>query len=283
MHHARPASPHRFRSRRAGGVASAALAPESNPITARVPWATMAALLYVLGLLTLIVRLLVQRRMARRIARQATRVVDPEWTRLLAQCAARVGVERPVTLLRTREQLMPMTMGTLTPIVMVPADADAWDQDRRQAVLLHELAHIARRDCLTQMLGAIACAVYWVHPAVWYVARRLRIEREVACDDRVLAAGAHAPNYAGHLLELAYTWSGRRAPAARRRHGGIEEARRTDARGPGFDTQSHDADAPRVARRDGRGDGAPVGDCRGQRDDDQRVRRRAEHAGGVAG
>ena len=196
-----------------GGVASVAVAPASNPIAARVPWAAMAALLYVLGLLTLIVRLLAQRRMARHIARQATRVVDPDWTALLAQCAARVGVEQPVTLLRSREQLMPMTMGTIAPVVVVPADADAWDQDRRQAVLLHELAHIARRDCLTQMLSAIACAVYWVHPAVWYVARRLRIEREVACDDRVLAAGAHAPNYAEHLLELAYAWSGRRAPA----------------------------------------------------------------------
>jgi hypothetical protein len=55
--------------------------------------------------------------------------------------------------------------------------------------------------------------VYWIHPGVWYVASRLRIEREVACDDRVLTAGAHATSYAGHLLELAYTWSGRRWPA----------------------------------------------------------------------
>ena len=107
---------------------------------------------------------------------------------------------------------MPVTMGTLAPSIVVPADADAWDEDRRRAVLLHELAHIARQDCLTQMLAAIACAVYWVHPGVWYVARRLRIEREVACDDRVLAAGAHAPDYAGHLLELAYAG----AAAARR-------------------------------------------------------------------
>ena len=197
----------------AGGVARVAIAPESNPIAARVPWAMMAALLYVLGLLTLIVRLLVQRRMARHIARQATRVVDPEWTRLLAQCAARVGVERPVTLLRSREQLMPMTMGTIAPIVVVPADADAWDQDRRQAVLLHELAHIARRDCLTQMLGASpARCIGFIRrcgtsPAVFASSARSRAT--IACWPPVRT---HRTTRS-HLLELAYAWSGRRAPA----------------------------------------------------------------------
>jgi hypothetical protein len=110
---------------------------------------------------------------------------------------------------------MPMTIGTIAPVIVVPADADGWDEERRRAVLLHELAHIARYDCLTQLLSAIATAVYWVHPGVWFIARRLRVEREVACDDRVLAAGARASDYAGHLLELAYGWSGRRAPALR--------------------------------------------------------------------
>jgi hypothetical protein len=132
---------------------------------------------------------------------------------VLNDCAARIGVGRPVSLRRSLTQVIPVTAGTLAPSIVIPADADGWDEDRRRAVLLHELAHIARQDCLTQMLAALACAAYWFHPGVWYVARRLRIEREVACDDRVLAAGAPAPEYAGHLLELAYIWSGRRAPA----------------------------------------------------------------------
>ena len=59
----------------------------------------------------------------------------------------------------------------------------------------------------------VACALYWFHPAAWWVARRLRIERELACDDRVIAAGTEAREYAGHLLEIAYALGGRSAPA----------------------------------------------------------------------
>ena len=96
---------------------------------------------------------------------------------------------------------------------MLPTVADAWPEDRRRAVLLHELAHVERHDCLTQTLAAVACAVYWVHPGVWWIAMRLRAERELACDDRVLSAGENAREYAGHLLELAYTLGHTAAPA----------------------------------------------------------------------
>ena len=125
----------------------------------------------------------------------------------------RCGVQRPVRLLRSREVVLPMTFGTWAPSIVIPATADLWPDDRRRAVLLHELAHVARYDCLTQTLALIACAAYWPHPAVWWVARRLRVERELACDDRVLAAGAEAHAYAGHLLDIAYSLEGRQAPA----------------------------------------------------------------------
>jgi uncharacterized protein (TIGR03435 family) len=91
--------------------------------------------------------------------------------------------------------------------------ADTWSNDRRRSVLLHELAHVARHDCLTQILAAIVCAIYWVHPGVWWIARRLRIERELACDDRVLAAGSDPGDYAKQLLELAYSLRVETAPA----------------------------------------------------------------------
>ena len=177
------------------------------------PWALAVRGLYAFGVLMVLIQLAMQRRSVRRLAREAVRVRDPEWTRLLLDSAARMGMDRPVRLLRSRHCSMPMAFGTLRPAILIPAMADTWPEDRRRAVVLHEVAHLARYDCLTQSLALVTCALYWFHPAVWWVARRLRIERERACDDRVLAAGTEAREYAGHLLEIAYSFGTGKAPA----------------------------------------------------------------------
>jgi beta-lactamase regulating signal transducer with metallopeptidase domain len=184
------------------------------PAPARgVRWELVSLGMYALGVAVLIVRLARQRRAVELVARHAEELQVAEWMQLFNDCAQRLGIDRPVRLLRSRDETVPMTFGTRTPTIVVPAVADTWDDDRRRAVLLHELAHVARRDCATQMLAAVACAVYWFHPGAWWIARRLRDEREIACDDRVVAAGTRATDYAGHLLELAYACAGDRAPA----------------------------------------------------------------------
>jgi beta-lactamase regulating signal transducer with metallopeptidase domain len=169
--------------------------------------------IYVLGVAGVLLSLVLHHWCVRRLASRATEVIDGPWAAQLADASAALGVRRRVRLLRSREVVLPMTFGTRVPAILIPATADLWPDDRRRAVLLHELAHTARYDCLTQTLALVACAAYWPHPAVWWVARQLRVERELACDDRVLAAGAEADAYAGHLLEIAYSLGGRRAPA----------------------------------------------------------------------
>jgi len=187
----------------------------------RLPWATLATI-YATVLLGVILYLCVQQWKVRRLTRRASPVTDQAWLELLDECAARLGA-RPARLLSSTDHGVPATVGIGRAAILIPASADDWSLDRRRAVLLHEMAHVARRDCLTQWLASLACAFYWFHPAVWWVAARLRVERELACDDRVIAAGTDARAYAGHLLEIAYTFGRRQAAGlavsmARTRH-----------------------------------------------------------------
>jgi hypothetical protein len=74
--------------------------------------------------------------------------------------------------------------------------------------LRHELAHVRRSDCLAQALAGLVCALYWFNPVAWLAAARMRVERERACDDLVVALGTTRPSeYAGHLLQIARQWS----------------------------------------------------------------------------
>jgi beta-lactamase regulating signal transducer with metallopeptidase domain len=133
-----------------------------------------------------------------------SRVIDdPRWLVLLGELRRQLAVRRGVQLRQSDAAAVPLTWGALWPVLLVPATASTWPDERRRLALLHELAHIRRCDWLTQLVAHFACGVYWFNPLVWLAAGRMRVERERACDDLVLAAGAKASDYAQELLLLA--------------------------------------------------------------------------------
>jgi beta-lactamase regulating signal transducer with metallopeptidase domain len=166
-------------------------------------WKTLVVPIWLSGVA--IVLLLVGVGMARIawLDRVTTPVSNTAWQRLAEELARELGVSRSVRLLRAPVPAMPMTWGVRRPAILLPAEADDWPAERRRDVLLHELAHVKRHDFLIQLIARVACAVYWFHPLVWLAATRLREERERACDDHVLRAGATPSSYATHLLEIA--------------------------------------------------------------------------------
>jgi beta-lactamase regulating signal transducer with metallopeptidase domain/HEAT repeat protein len=137
-----------------------------------------------------------------RIIRRSRRLESPEWTNPLWEVADRLGLESAPRLVRSEDAKMPFACGLLTPTIVLPAESDGWTLDRRRAVLLHELAHVRRRDLVGHTVGRFACALYWFHPLVWPAAKRLRSESERACDDLALNCGARASDYAEHLLDI---------------------------------------------------------------------------------
>ena len=96
-----------------------------------------------------------------------------------------------------------MTWGVFKAVVLLPKTSVRWPRERLESVLLHEFAHVRRRDSLARLIAALACALYWPNPFVWAAARRMRCDAEIAADDAVLEAGVRPSVYAEQLLGLA--------------------------------------------------------------------------------
>ena len=149
----------------------------------------------------------------RRIVRNAQPLDTHDWMVPLWEIADRLELEEPPRLLGSSDAKMPFACGFATPTIVLPLSSESWSLDRRRAVLLHELAHVKRRDLAGHTLGRLTCAVYWFHPLVWTAAKQLRNESERACDDLALSCGAKASDYAEHLLDIVTSVKGDATPA----------------------------------------------------------------------
>lgn len=186
----------------AGSAASAAPDPRTTlPGIALTVWLTGVAL--VLG------ALVVGALRLRLIARRSTPIRSGRLARAAARIATRLRLARVPAILEGDEASIPMTWGLVRPVVLLPPGAADWQTWRLEAVLLHELGHVQRRDYLSQMAAHVACALYWFNPLVWIAAHRMRVEREHACDDLVVASGGEAARYAHDLLALARSFRSR--------------------------------------------------------------------------
>jgi beta-lactamase regulating signal transducer with metallopeptidase domain len=189
-------------------AAAADAGPTAAPPLARTPGAGRApslgrglAMLWLVGASAFAARLVLAALRVRRHARDAGPACGPVAARL-AELAAASGVHGAVLGLVSRQELIPMAWGWRRPVVLLPKDAGSWPEGRLRAVLLHELAHIRRRDVATQLVGELARGLFWFHPLAWWSLRRLRAEQEAACDDCVLRAGTHPDDYAEDLLAV---------------------------------------------------------------------------------
>lgn len=138
-----------------------------------------------------------------RLRRATTSIRDTEWLSLLNNLRRTHGIGHPIDLRQGPMIRVPMVFGTRSPVVLLPEASRDWTCDRRLAVLLHELGHVRRRDCLVQDIATLAVAILWFHPLAWLARARLRMEREFACDDTVMLMGFKPSDYAEHLLDLA--------------------------------------------------------------------------------
>jgi beta-lactamase regulating signal transducer with metallopeptidase domain len=128
----------------------------------------------------------------------------PELEALFARLCAIGRVNRRVGLMVSARQRSPLVLGFFHPVVLIPADlAGQSDLTEAQHVLAHELAHVRRFDDWANLFQHFIQAVLFFHPSVWWITRKLSLEREIACDDHVLHQSGGPRSYALVLASVA--------------------------------------------------------------------------------
>lgn len=109
---------------------------------------------------------------------------------------------RAMPLLLSADSMEPGVLGVFRPVVLWPAHlSEHLDDEHMEAILAHELMHVRRRDNLTAALHMLVQTAFWFHPAVWWMGRQMVAERELACDEAVVALGNRRGVYAEGLLK----------------------------------------------------------------------------------
>jgi beta-lactamase regulating signal transducer with metallopeptidase domain len=171
-------------------------------ISAPPAWAPWALAIWAAGALLASIRLWFGWLRVRAIARRAEPLRHQESLETAANIARQLSLKTRVRVLTSGLVPVAITAGALRPVLVLNSSSCRWPADLRRVVLLHELAHVRRRDWITLLLGELAVGLYWFHPLAWLARREMRRNSERACDDMVIGEGTKPSAYAAHLLDI---------------------------------------------------------------------------------
>ena len=173
-----------------------------KPTWQQIPWQTWLFFGWLTVVAYQIARILTQQKRLRQLLHQTQPA--PELETVVRQCATTLGLPRlPKTLLLDAD-VSPFVCGVRQPKLVLPQSlATSASPARLRQIVLHELAHIRRRDLLWCWIPSLMQIVYWFHPAAHWVAYRIKLERELACDQLAIAhSGSTASDYADTLVDV---------------------------------------------------------------------------------
>ncbi len=159
---------------------------------------------YLLGVGIMLARISLSLVGGGRLRRRSSPVADSAVLTALARGAQAIGLAVTPAIAYCGRVVVPTVVGVLRPTILLPLSfGSGLTPQQVEMLLTHELAHIRRYDHLVNLVQRLVEAGLFFHPAVWYISRHIRIEREHCCDDAVLALGGAACEYAASLVHLA--------------------------------------------------------------------------------
>lgn len=138
-----------------------------------------------------------------KIYSRSSMVEDAETLALANEIKHLFGINRKIKISSSRELNSPCVWGIWNPRILLPHNYIAWSSDQKISVLMHELGHIYRYDALSLFIVRMTCAIFWFLIPLWWMARKISVSSEIACDDLIYRMGKKHVQYAEHLLQLA--------------------------------------------------------------------------------
>jgi beta-lactamase regulating signal transducer with metallopeptidase domain len=187
----------------------------SAPAKPAFSWSIIAAALWLLIVLALLMRTIIGNAFFRRRLAAIPASEDPRSLALLESCRLATGAPR-VRLVETSATSSPALFGVFHPMLLIPPGFAGRVSDEELAFIFrHELIHARRRDLLIDWLVRAIVSVHWFNPIVWLAARQFRAERELACDESVVAGRPtdERMRYGQTILRLCGEFSVLRSPA----------------------------------------------------------------------
>jgi uncharacterized protein (TIGR03435 family) len=169
-------------------------------VDALLPWIVSA---WLCGVTFLLIRAVAGWWRVRRLHQLALSSISSTWQASGNHIASRLGLSRLIRIVELPHVDVPLVVGCLRPIVVLPIAAmSQLNAAQVEAILAHELAHVRRHDYVVNLVQTLAETVLFYHPAVWWLSARIRDEREHCCDDVAVAVCGDPVGYAAALTEL---------------------------------------------------------------------------------
>jgi len=165
-----------------------------------LPWETLATGAYLAGALLLLARLVVGIFFSRRLLHSSQEICDRRLCVRVSCCARATGLDSVPHVAESELITVPVTIGVLRSIILLPTNWQEWDDAKLDAVIAHEISHVARRDPLTQRVSLVHRAFFWFSPLAWWLDRQIAALSEQASDEAALCRGADRREYARTLL-----------------------------------------------------------------------------------
>lgn len=189
--------------------------PDPSVITdkAQSPWTAFnqyfnrhlpaIVLFWTLGVCFFIIRLLSGLSYISYLKKRQSYPPPDKWQRIVQSLSAKAGCRRPLLLKESGIAVTPMVVGFLKPVILFPVGMlNNLTYEEAEGILAHEIAHIIRNDYFINIIQSIIEAVYYYHPAAWWMSSMIRNERESACDEIAVRMTGNSLNYAKALIAV---------------------------------------------------------------------------------